>query len=313
MCKSCNKCQKCCTKSACRDQTSKLLANLARFGGRSEGCSNPERGLHPPLSDPAKTGKISHDRKLLCQSSQEQLPVGCITSAYREKCRRTVKASNFSRVFQPTISSSKTQQQVEAHTRSEQTESFPQEGEIQNGDTQNHQNVPPTRGMGHLNRLQGCLFPHSDTGTIQKISEISCRRSDIPIQGSALWSVHSSLGIHCGSKGGETDGHTQGYKDPPIPRRLVSESQILPGLSPAYADPIRNMPKIRLASEHGQVGTGPEANHRFCRLPVRPQSRPGPTVTYIGHYISTLYITYIKHYISALFNLSFMFIHCHKR
>ena len=37
------------------------------------------------------------------------------------------------------------------------------------------------------------------------------------------------------------------------------------------------------------------------------------TVTYIGHYISTLYITYIRHYISALFNLSFMFIHCHKR
>ena len=38
-----------------------------------------------------------------------------------------------------------------------------------------------------------------------------------------------------------------------------------------------------------------------------------PSVTYIGHYISTLYITYIRHYISALFNLSFMFIHCHKR
>ena len=36
-------------------------------------------------------------------------------------------------------------------------------------------------------------------------------------------------------------------------------------------------------------------------------------VTYIGHYISTLYITYIRHHISALFNLSFMFIHCHKR
>ena len=37
------------------------------------------------------------------------------------------------------------------------------------------------------------------------------------------------------------------------------------------------------------------------------------SVTYIGHYISTLYITYIRHYISALFNLSFMFINCHKR
>ena len=41
--------------------------------------------------------------------------------------------------------------------------------------------------------------------------------------------------------------------------------------------------------------------------------RGGRFVTYIGHYISTLYITYIRHYISALFNLSFMFIHCHKR
>ena len=127
--------------------TSELLANLARFGGRSEGCSNPQRGLHSLLSDPAKTGKISHGRKLLCQSPQEQLPVGGITSAYRQKCRRTGKASNFSRVFQPTISSSKTQQQVEAHTRSEQTESFPQDGEIQNGDTRNHQNVS-SKGNG---------------------------------------------------------------------------------------------------------------------------------------------------------------------
>ena len=166
---------------------------------------------------------------------------------------------------------------MEAHTGSEQTESFPQDGKIQNGDTGNHQNVPPTRGMGHLNRLQGCLLPYSDTGTIQEISEISCRGSDIPIQGSALWSVYSSLGIHCGSKGGETDGHTQGYKDPPTPRRLVSESQIPPGLSPAYADPSGHMPKIRLAGEHGQVGTVPKASLRFCRLPVRPQSRPGPT------------------------------------
>ena len=32
-----------------------------------------------------------------------------------------------------------------------------------------------------------------------------------------------------------------------------------------------------------------------------------------GHYISTLYITYVGHYIGALFNLSFMFINCHKR
>ena len=48
-CSTCNKCQKCCLKSACRGQTSKLLANLAGSGCRSKSCSNPERGLHLPF------------------------------------------------------------------------------------------------------------------------------------------------------------------------------------------------------------------------------------------------------------------------
>ena len=215
--------------------------------------------------------------KLLCKSPQEQLPAGGITSAYSQKCCRTSKTSNISGVFQPTISSPKGQQQVEAHTRSEQTESFPQDREIQNGDTGNHQNVPPTRGVGHLNRLQGCLLPYTNTGTVQEISEIPCRWSDIPIQGTAIWSVHSTLGVHCGSKGSETDGQTQGYKNPQVPRRLVGESQIPPGLSPAHSESSENMPKIRLAGECRQVGTGSKADLRFCRLPVRPQGRSSPT------------------------------------
>ena len=38
---------------------------------------------------------------------------------------------------------------MEAYTRSEQTKSIPQGGEIQNGDTGNHQNIPPTGGVDH--------------------------------------------------------------------------------------------------------------------------------------------------------------------
>ena len=109
----------------CRGQTSKLLANLAEYGCRSESGSNPERGAHPPLPDPAKTRKASHSHKLLCQSSQEQLPVGGITSAYRQKCSGTGTEPKFSGFFQLTIFSPEAQQQVEAHIRSEQTESFP--------------------------------------------------------------------------------------------------------------------------------------------------------------------------------------------
>ena len=76
LCPICNKCPSCCAKSTCRGQASKLLVNLAGNGCRSKNSSDPQRGLHPPLSDPAKSHKISHHHKLLLQSSQEQLPVG---------------------------------------------------------------------------------------------------------------------------------------------------------------------------------------------------------------------------------------------
>ena len=39
------------------------------------------------------------------------------------------------------------------------------------------------------------------------------------------------------------------------------------------------MPRTRLAGEFGKIRTGTKANLRFCRLPVRPQGRSGPTDT----------------------------------
>ena len=145
---------------------------------------------------------------------------------------------------------------MEVFTRSEQIISLPQGGEIQNGDTRNHQDIPPIRGVGHLNRLQGRLLPYTNTETVQEISEISFPGSGIPIQSTAIWSVHSTHGVHCGSKGGEIDVHTQGYKDPPIPSRLVGESQVPPSLSPAYKGLSVNVSVPRLAVKSGQTRTG---------------------------------------------------------
>ena len=165
---------------------------------------------------------------------------------------------------------------MEANTGSKQTKPFPQGGEIQNGDTRNHQDIPPTRGVGHLSRLQGCLLPHTNTGTIQEIPKISYPGPDLPIQGVALWPVHSAHGVHCVSKGGETDGHTQGYKNPPVPRRLV-ESQIPRNLSPTHPNPNQNVPGPRLAGEFREIRAGTQTSLRLRRLPIRPQVRPGQT------------------------------------
>ena len=168
---------------------------------------------------------------------------------------------------------------MKTYTRSEQTKPFPQCEKIQNGDTGVHQDIPLARGVGYLNRLQGCLLPYTNTGTVQEIAEISCTGSDIPVQGTAIQFVHSTHGVYCNSQVGETDGHTPGYKDPPVPRRLVGKSQIPPRLSPAYSRSSENMPRTRLAGEFRKVRTGAQADLRFCRLQVRPQGQSGQTDT----------------------------------
>ena len=279
LCPFCNKCKRCCFRSSCRGKTSKLLAGLAGSGFRSESGTNFERGLHPSLSDPTKVGKTPHSHKLLWQSSQEQLPVRGITSAYGQKCCRTSTQPDLSRVFQPTVFGPQTQQQMEANIGPEPVKSFSQSGEIQDGNTGNHQNILPTRGVGHVSRFQRCLLPCPNTGTVQEISQISYTGSDIPIQSLAFWSVHSTHGVHCISKGGEADGRSQGYKNPPVPRRLVSKGQIIPHLSPTYTKLGKNVSSTGLAGEHRQIGAGAEASFQLCRLPVRPQVQPGQADT----------------------------------
>ena len=93
------------------------------------------------------------------------------------------------------------------------------------------------------------------------------------------WSVHSAHGVHCIGKGGETDGYTQGYKNPPVPRRLVGQSQIPPNLSPPHPDPGQDVPGSRLAGESRKIRAGASTSVQLRRLPVRPQVRPGQTDT----------------------------------
>ena len=278
-CKYCNKCSQCCHKSSCRGQTPNVLGKVVRAGGRSESCSNPEGGVHPSLPDQAKLVKNPNSCKLLWQSSQKSQTVRGITSAYSKKCYRTGTQTDLPRVFQPTIPGSQTQQQMEANPRFEQSKSLSQNREIQDGDSGNHQNLSPTRRVGNLHRLQRCIFPHPHTGTVKEIFEISRPGTDLSVQSSPLRTIHSSHGVHCHSKGGETYGHSEGYKTPPIPRRLVGERHIPPGLSPTYTGPGTTVQTFRLAGEHRKVGIGTQASFQLRRLPIRPPVRSGPTDT----------------------------------
>ena len=70
-----------------------------------------------------------------------------------------------------------------------------------------------------------------------------------------LWSIHSSHGVHSGGQRGQTHGTSEGYKDPPVPRRLDGESLYPRHLSPAYTNPLS---RTRVAGEQGKVRAGPQ-------------------------------------------------------
>ena len=276
-CKSCSKCPKCCSQSSCRGQASTLLGKMVGSGCKSNSSSNPEGRLSPPLPDPTQPCKKTHSYKLLCKSPQEQLPDGGIASAYNQKCSRTRSKSKLSRLLQPAISSPKTKPKMEAYTGSEQTQSFSQGRKIQNGNPRDYQNISSTRGMGHFDRFQRCLLPYTHKPKIQKISQISCSGQNLPIQSTSLRSLNSSHGVHCDSQRGKAYGHEQGYKDPPVPRRLVGQSQFPPSLSHTYPNFSPTLSGTRLVGKCGKIRARTQTSLRFCRLPVRPSVRKSPS------------------------------------
>ena len=103
------------------------------------------------------------------------ISLGNFTLARRDSYRTHVKTG----IKPDTLAALRTA--VETYTRSEQSKSIPQGAKIQNGDNGNHQDLPPARGVGYLNRLQRCLLPH----TIQEQSRFhvqgkTCQSKALP-------------------------------------------------------------------------------------------------------------------------------------
>ena len=130
-CKTYNKCPTSCLKSTCRGQTSKLLANLAGSGCWSESSSNPQRGLHPPLSDPAELDKVTDHHKLLCHSPRDLYLLEALHQLMDKNAVKLVQNLKISGFLQPTLLGSKAKQSFETYSRSKQTKFFPQGGKIQ--------------------------------------------------------------------------------------------------------------------------------------------------------------------------------------
>ena len=122
--------------SACRVQTNPF-GKLGSLGGWTLGSTNVG-GLDSPFPVKTKLDKVTQNYQLLCTSSQEPILVRGITSIYGQDPVKPVQNLWVSSTFL----GSKTTQPLETYSRSEQTKPF--------GDHQDH---PPTMGVGYLNRF----------------------------------------------------------------------------------------------------------------------------------------------------------------
>ena len=127
----------------------------------------------------------------------------------------------------------------------EHLEHLPKDRVVQNGEPRDNKNLPTGRGVGNLHRFQGRILSHTNSHSVQEVHAFSRPGSLLPIQSPTLWPVHSTHGVHSGGQRGQTDGFTEAYKNPPVPRRLVGESHIPPNLCPAYTDLCSSLSRTR--------------------------------------------------------------------
>ena len=203
-------------------------------------------------------------------------PLSRIRLAGEQECSRTGSKPKIPGALQLAIFSTQTQQPVETYLGPEY---LPKHRVVQNGDTRDNKNLLIDRGVGYLHRFQGCILPHTNSQSVKEVHAFSHPGSILPVQSPTLWPVHSTNGVHSGGQRGQTDGFTEGYKNPPVPRRLIGECHIPPNLSPAYTDLGSPLSRIRLAGEQGKVRTGPKTGFQLRRLPVRPERGQGQTHT----------------------------------
>ena len=121
-------------------------------------------------------------------------------------------------------------------------------------------------------------------------------------------------GVYSGGRRGQISGNETGYKNSPVPRRLVGQSQIPPNLSATHTNLGSSLSRFGLASERGKIRAGTHTGLQLCRLPVRSEKQQGspkprmlasPTDKDAGHYV--------KSSVSGLaFNVLDQFTDCHR-
>ena len=181
LCPKCKKCPVCCQRSTCGRPSATVLAGLALPGLKSEGSLHPQGRVPTPLQEETTPSKISCNSQWFIKSIRKQKSERGIAVSRSKTGYRKGVSSIISGLLQPVVPGSKTQQKVEAHSRSKPNEPLPCSGNVQDGNSGDHQTLSTAGGVGHFARFQRRLFSHPHKPQVAKISQVSLQRSDISV------------------------------------------------------------------------------------------------------------------------------------
>ena len=160
-------------------------------------------------------------------------------------------------VLQPSFPSSETKQEMEANLGFESVKCIPKHRHLQNGNPGDDPVVLDNRRVGHIAGLQRRILPHPDCPKVKKVSQVLPVQSNLSVHSSSLRVGHSSPGVYQGGQRSETHGSSEGYQNPPVPRRLVTASPFPGNLPTTYPDPLGPMSAVRLGGKYDQISWFP--------------------------------------------------------
>ena len=255
-CSKCSKCPQCCKCPTSGGTSSEFLGNMGSQGCKPKSSVHIKGGLCSSLQSKTSLSKGSPDSKWLCKPHQRLPLASSCTSSDREKGSREGQGSNLTSLFQQTVHCPKAEPQVAANLGSQYSKSVFMRKNIQNGDSRDNPDLSTTRGVGDIARLQRRLLPHPNSLHIPKIPQVPLSEPVVPVSGTSLWPVNSSHGVHwCGQRG-QVNGSVTGYKNPPVPRRLVDSSPYQKILPPGNPVPPSPLPGVGLDGKHAKIRTG---------------------------------------------------------
>ena len=276
-CQVCSKCPQCCQRAGCRGQASKILAEVGNTGSESKGGLHLAGRLHTSIQDETPTDQISSHQKWLCKSGKKSSSLRGSRCLGRKVGSRKGGCTDLPVLLQLPVPGPKARQQVAPNLGSQSTQYFSPNKHLQDGDPGNHQGLFTQRGVGHVAGLQRRLLSYPHSPQVQKIPRVLFEQQGISVHSPSFRTDHCSAGIYQGGQRDEIDGSGQGYKNPPVPRRLVAQSPGPGNLPTKYPDPLGPVPRFGLGSKHEEVRTGSSTNFQFRRLPVGSPNRTGIT------------------------------------